>query len=213
MKHIGLKLTSLILSSTLVGSVAYARHVASSDDDKPGFAQRVLARYDADKDGRISDAEAAVMKQQQKQNKGAVKAKRHAHLLKQYDASRNGKLGAAEKARMKADREARLLPKFDINHDGLIDPAERAVIRTRQMAHRLNRRFTMMVLRFDASRDGNLSLAELPGKGQGKAKRFSKIDTNRDGLMERAEFVTDGMRPKAIKRAAARPKKGNVVIQ
>ncbi len=212
MKHIGLKLTSLILSSTLVGTVAYARHVAPPEG-KPGFAQRVLARYDADKDGRISDAEAAVMKQTQKQNKGAVQAKRHAHVLKQYDADGNGKLGGAERARMKADREARLLPKFDLNHNGLIDPAERAAIRTHHLSLRLNRRFTMMVLRFDASRDGKLALAELPGKGLGKAKRFRKIDTDRDGLMERAEFRTYGMRPKAIKRAAARPKKGNVVIQ
>jgi len=205
MKLIGLKLTTLILSSTLVGTVAYARHAAPPDAGKPGFAQRVLGRFDADKDGRISDAEAAVMKQTRQQNEAAVKAKRQAHMLKAYDVNHDGKLDATEKARRQADQTARLLPKFDINHNGLIDPAERAAIRTQQFVNRLNRRFTMMVLRHDDSRDGKLSRAELPGKGKGEAKRFARIDTSRDGLIERSEFVSAGMRPKAkaTKRAAA----------
>jgi Ca2+-binding EF-hand superfamily protein len=59
-------------------------------------------KYDADKDGRLSDEEKAAAKEGAK-----AKAKEtRAEKLAKYDANGDGKLDDAEKARMKTDEQA-----------------------------------------------------------------------------------------------------------
>ena len=59
-------------------------------------------KYDADKDGKLNDAEKAAAKEVKK---AKAKATHEANLAK-YDANKDGKLDAEEKAKMKADEQA-----------------------------------------------------------------------------------------------------------
>lgn len=196
MKHIGIKL-SVILATAMVGSSAFALKLPV---DEPSFRQKILAAHDANRDGRLSDTEFAAMKaagKQQRQN-------RRAQVMQRYDGNRTGKLEDAEKARRQADNQARLLPEFDTNRNGIIDPAERKVIANKRLQTGLAHRYVVMLLRFDANRDGSLQLAELPaGKNKGKGqKRLRAMDTNRDGAIDRTEFrafVSQHMKDKATK--------------
>jgi Ca2+-binding EF-hand superfamily protein len=200
MKHIGTKL-SIVLATSLIGSSAFALKVKPPEDE-PTFRQRVLAAHDADKNGRLSHAELEAFKAARKQQVAARKAQ----SLQTYDVNRDGKLDDTEKAKRKSDNQARLLKDFDANKNGTLEPAERKVIIARHKMAKVAKRFTLMVLRFDDNRDSKLQAKELPGKSGLKAKRFRKMDRNKDGAIERSEFVT--AHAKQAKAKPAKAKKG-----
>lgn len=95
MFRIALGLLALVFTATMVK--------AKEDGDKERKpSKEAMAKYDANKDGMLDDAEKAAMKA------GAVakgKATREANLAK-YDANKDGKLDETEKAAMKADLDA-----------------------------------------------------------------------------------------------------------
>jgi Ca2+-binding EF-hand superfamily protein len=122
-------------------------------------AAKLMARFDADKDGSISVAEVAD----------------RPHLAEKFaalDADKDGKLNTAELAAMKhdkdpAERAAKFMAKFDADKDGALTAAELA-------EHpRLAEKFAEV----DADKDGKLSAAELSafkashhGKGRGEGR-------------------------------------------
>lgn len=63
---------------------------------------KAKGKYDADKDGKLSDAEKAELKEDEKEKRQAKKLAE----LEKYDANRNGKIDPEEKEKMKADQEA-----------------------------------------------------------------------------------------------------------
>jgi hypothetical protein len=65
-------------------------------------SKTALEKYDADKDGQLSDAEKAKAKEAAREK---AKHTREANLAK-YDTNKDGKLDDAEKAVKKADEEA-----------------------------------------------------------------------------------------------------------
>jgi len=88
-----------LLALLFVGTMTRAEE-AMAKEKKP--SKETLAKYDANKDGVLDDAEKAAMKADV-----AAKAKttREANLSK-YDLNKDGKLDEAEKAAMKADQDA-----------------------------------------------------------------------------------------------------------
>ena len=69
---------------------------------KEKISEKMKEKYDADKDGKLSDEEKAKMKEDAKEKREEVKKE----ILEKYDANHNGKLDADEKEKMKADRAA-----------------------------------------------------------------------------------------------------------
>ena len=110
-------------------------------------------------------------------------------MLARYDANGNGVLDPAEKAKMHADfqakreeRKAERLARFDTNKDGVLDPTEMAAMR--------QERATRILAKLDANGDGQLSPDEV--KCGPLARRFEKIDTNKDGTISKAELIAAG---------------------
>lgn len=128
-------IAALTVSALLAGSVPVIAHaMGSSDGHKgPGRAE-MLAKYDANKDGKLDDTERA-----------AIKADR----FKALDADGNGQVkraefpAALEAAREKArqERELALFDKMDTNKDGVVTAAEFAAFKpARDGDHRGHKR-------------------------------------------------------------------------
>ena len=85
----------------LLGSTPLVRAEETSPvKEKP--LQKAKEKYDADKDGKLSDAEKSEMKEDTKEKR---EEKKKAELAK-YDANHNGMLDPDEKEKMKADHDA-----------------------------------------------------------------------------------------------------------
>ncbi|MGL4400224.1 MAG: hypothetical protein ACRCXD_10175 [Luteolibacter sp.] len=111
-----MKKTKLIALSVLIGTCACAAAKDRPDrPDRPIIAA-LLARFDTDKDGKLSPEERKAMHEERK-----------AEILKKFDADGDGTLSDAEKSAAKAAREAKhaeLLAKYDTDGDGKLSPAE-----------------------------------------------------------------------------------------
>jgi tellurite resistance protein len=87
-----------------------------------------------------------------------------------------------------AGRKAAILAKFDTNHDGQLDDSEKAAMRAAFKEKRQERR-AELVARFDTNKDGKLEPAERKAmRDTLTSERFSKLDTNHDGVISLAEF-------------------------
>lgn len=152
-----------------------------------------LRQFDDNHDGKLDAHERRTADQ--------LRRLRHRYLLARYDANHNGRLDRAELAVMRAARQKRqraLLAKYDTNHDGKLDHAERVAMRAQRRVDRATTRFDGLLKRFDADKDGKLSWKEIRPKAPGRArwmkKRFVRTDTNRDGMVDRAEFAAAARR-------------------
>ena len=85
----------------LFSVTTFARADDTPKEQKPP-SKAALEKYDANKDGKLDEAEAAAMKAA---IAAKAKATREANLAK-YDANKDGKLDDSEKAAMKADHDA-----------------------------------------------------------------------------------------------------------
>lgn len=101
--------------------------------------QKALERFDADKDGRLSDGEKAAAK-------GACQQKR-AELKAKFDTDGDGKLSEAERTAARAalaarlaEKHPKLLAKIDGNGDGVISTEEAHAARAWLRQHRGDRR-------------------------------------------------------------------------
>lgn len=115
-----------------------------------------LAKYDTDRDGRISPAERRAAQK-------AVADRRRRELLAKYDANRDGRLDDKETARVREAGQKRAaerrrdheLRQFDKNRNGRLDEFERAVLAAfRQEDQRANREW---MASYDADGDGQLN--------------------------------------------------------
>jgi len=121
-----------ILAVTLITLPA-----AVGDDVKAGkhhqgeFKQRLLEKFDTDKDGKLSESERA-----------AAKAACKQHRLDNFDADKDGKLSETERDAARAARSAKLkanhpklFAKIDTNSDGVISREEAQAARERRREH------------------------------------------------------------------------------
>ncbi len=109
-----LGLTTLLAAGT--AGVALANGGGGGHGDK----QKMLEKYDTNKDGKLDDAEKSVMKADLKAKRAAKKAERVA----KFDKNGDGKLDETERAAMKATFAAEEFAKLDTNKDGVLSLAE-----------------------------------------------------------------------------------------
>ncbi len=116
----------------------------------------VLQKYDADKDGKLSDGEKAALKADADKIRDARKQER----LAKWDKDGDGKLSDEEKAAMKADREANAPegkgPKGEGKHPRKPGKhgAHAPLPGMREIGHQL------LMEKYDADKDGKLSESE-----------------------------------------------------
>jgi Ca2+-binding EF-hand superfamily protein len=145
-----------------------------------------FARTDADKDGYVTPAEAAVAhtaSQAQKAQRASTREQRQAKRaarLARFDANKDGSISQAER---QAQRPA-AAPNSPAR-------AERQAVRAQKRAERqaLNGGRALRIndkrfARLDTNKDGRLALAEVTVR---VAKRFQRVDANRDGSITRDE--------------------------
>jgi Ca2+-binding EF-hand superfamily protein len=121
-----MKATTLITLGALVGTCTFA--TAQDKPKRPDGPKRevpaeMLEKFDADKDGKLSDDETKAMHEAMK----ARMEERKAKMLEKYDADKSGELSDTEKEAMKADMQARhkaLIEKYDADKDGKLSREE-----------------------------------------------------------------------------------------
>ena len=135
--------TALALSVSLAAATSWAADEKRSKVDREA---RLLERFDANKDGKLDDAEKAKAKEasaeRRKDGGGRRGGEVPARLLEKYDANKDGKLDEAEKAKakeefaksggrreMSPEMKAKLLEKYDANKNGQLDDDEQAKAR------------------------------------------------------------------------------------
>lgn len=77
----------------------------------------MLKKFDADGDGKLSEAERAKMRETIEQQ--------HKEKLKQFDTDGDGQLSEAERAKMREAYQGEWLKKFDADGDGKLSEEER----------------------------------------------------------------------------------------
>lgn len=138
--------TPLILAALLLTPVISRAEEAPA---REAFRKQMMERFDADKDGKLSDAEREAAKTALKEKGGEVRGK----VLEKFDADKDGKLSETERDAAKAALKARqenkgtagkkgekaegkaeeqrrkLMEQFDEDKDGQLNEAERAKAR------------------------------------------------------------------------------------
>ena len=110
------------------------------------FRKHVLEKFDADKDGKLSDSERESAKTAWKEKNGGL----HAKALEKFDEDKDGQLSDPERDKLKAalksrrkgaggdseqdggkhaERQRKMLEKFDADKDGQLNETERATAR------------------------------------------------------------------------------------
>ncbi len=153
-------ITALLLGTSMLATAAPKGGGKGKPQGPPPPPPEVLAQYDTDHDGKLSDAEKAAMK-------ADLEAKRK-ELIAKYDADGNGVLDATERAAMEKDLQAQRLAeqtaKFtELDTDGTpgLSLAEfTAGAPKGATADRVKDAFTHL----DTDKDGVISLTEFTTK-------------------------------------------------
>ena len=151
---------ALMLSTSMLATAAPKGGGKGKPQGPPPPPPEVLAKYDTDQDGKLSDTEKAAMK-------ADLEAKRK-EMIAKYDADGNGVLNATERAAMEAELQAQRLAeqtaKFtELDTDGTpgLSLAEFTLgAPTGATVERINHAFTHL----DADKDGVISLTEFTTK-------------------------------------------------
>lgn len=173
---------------------------------EPGALRaRVLARYDEDGDGRLSDEERQairddvegrpVLERTLARHRALRRAVLH-RLRFVYDANDDGHLDDSERLTLRDDliarcevRRAQILERYDLDGSGDLDEAERTELREDVRARILERRREILE-RFDANGDGALDLEERVALRQAVRDREAEL---RAALKERFDVNADGV--------------------
>lgn len=121
-----MKTTGWITLGALIGTCSFAvaqEKPKHPDGPRHELPPEVIAGFDKDGDGKLSEQERKAMREEMK----AKMDGRKAEMLKKFDTNGDGKLDETERAAMKAEREAMhkaLVEKYDTNKDGKLDPEE-----------------------------------------------------------------------------------------
>lgn len=124
-----------LLSSSLLAVFTAVPLVAAPDGQMPPPTNsKLIAKFDANKDGKLDEKEMAEAKKAWEEKH----AEREGRMLEKFDTNKDGKLdekekAAAEEARSKWHAEA--LKRFDADHDGKLNEQERAEAKKAFLEH------------------------------------------------------------------------------
>ncbi len=181
----------LLVTALVLSTSAFAFSASTTGKPKaPPVPPEILAKYDTDCDGKLSDSEKAAMK-------ADLEAKRQ-ELIAKYDTNGDGVLDATERAAaeaaIQAERLAAQTAKFatlDTDTSGGLSLAEfTAGAPTGATASKIAATFK----RLDTNKDNSLSLAEFTTKPAKPtppdvAAKFTSLDTDLSGGLSLAEFT------------------------
>jgi hypothetical protein len=168
----------------------------------------VLAEFDADGDGELSEEECAAAREAHRAEREARRETRLAELLAEFDADGDGELNEEERAAAHAARQAELLAQFDADGDGVLNEEERAAARAARCAARdvddeeaegeaflLEKALSSEFTRADANTDGTLDIADpiftltyFFANGP-EPRCFDAADANDDGAVDIADAI------------------------
>ena len=119
-----LYLTAVVIAALFAPSFSTKAEEPSQKDYAK--SQKMIDRFDADKDGKLNDKELSAMKSKM--------AEMRKVKLEKFDKNKDGQLDDQEKAAMrdakeqwqakKADHKAKRFEKMDLNHNGALDEEE-----------------------------------------------------------------------------------------
>ncbi len=148
-------MNKLIALTVLAVLPAFAQQELPGTGERPqppsreDFHKKMLEKYDADKDGKLSDEEKAAMKADMEQHRGkrgprGPRGPEGAHpgkpgmpreFVEQYDADKDGKLNEEERKAAGEAMRARMLEKYDADKDGKLSDEEREAARKDRRHH------------------------------------------------------------------------------
>lgn len=181
------------LVMALVGSATFAQ---AQQRGQRLSREDMIAKYDTDKDGKLSDTEKAAMKTEMGERRGGNKGQGgerpdRAEMIAKYDTDKDGTLSETEKAAMKAEMGERrggnkgqggqrmsaeeALAKYDADKDGKLSETERATMKSEMQAKR-------------SSKGGPKSEKENKGSERlSREEMIAKYDTDKDGKLSETE--------------------------
>lgn len=106
-----MKKTLQMLSVALVSTGLLAGAAFAHDVDNPR-RQKMLEKFDTDKDGSLDENERSAMRQ--------ARESRFQEKLAKYDANKDGKLDDAERAVAREEHAKARFEKLDTNNDGML---------------------------------------------------------------------------------------------
>ena len=147
---------------------------------------RHLDRFDANKDGKLDEKEAAALAAHEKEDET-----RRADFLKKYDKNGDGQLSSEERRdgyrAMGEERRKQFTARYDKNKDGKLDEQERGAIRADMI-----KRFELS--RYDKNKNGEIDGEEIAARDAGRAERekrraefMKRFDEDGDGQLNEAE--------------------------
>lgn len=185
-------LTATALAAMLTAGVATAMQTETARSPgapltKAQLLSRADARFDAmdtNKDGKLSAQEREATRSEGRHGGRA------AAMLTRVDTNKDGLISRAEHRAAAEVRFARI----DANKDGTIEAGERPGFREKRGGKRLGMRGHRMAMMADANRDGAISRTEYDAAA---AQRFARLDTNRDGKLDRNDRPQHRITPPA----------------
>ncbi len=176
-----------------------------ADAYRRDLRKRVLAAFDASKDGKLAGDERTAANKALAAGKFASVRRRSSRdssrgsywdrpeSIKQHDTDKDGKLSEAEKdAARKAYQARRELQYYDKNKDGKLDEAETAA-RDKARADREKRRKAFYD-NYDKNKNGKIDEDERAAVSEYYRNR--RYDTNRDGKLDEKEIAARDKRRK-----------------
>ncbi|MEZ5405794.1 MAG: EF-hand domain-containing protein [Verrucomicrobiia bacterium] len=148
-----------IVTAMVAGLVVVCHHsVQAEDSPSDPKSQRLIKRFDTNKDGKLDAKELEVMKA-----KMAEMRKEHQEkMLEKFDKNKDGKLDDQEKAEMQKARQAWQEQRTE-NREKVFE-------------------------RLDLNKDGKLDEAELKKAQEQRLDKAMSLDTNKDGKIDKKEW-------------------------
>ncbi len=224
---------AVLLAGIEVGSAQDKQPQQLQQEQRQQLRQRLLERFDKDKDGKLSPSEREEARKAFQQRFGQT-GRNKGRAGRAQDARKKGQ-GAKPSNRRPAFDRQQLMRRFDSNRNGRLDPPEMAQLRAalgRMNANRPanraggdrknqpQRRFNVenLLKRFDANGNGRLDPDELEklrslrqrfGQGQqpGAAKRPNRVD--RTALLKKFDENGNGKLDPAERQQALAEMKRN----
>ena len=188
-----IKVSVLICIGTVFGPFGLA-------SEKSDFQKRLLVKYDANKDGRLSSIEREKIRYD-KLNPPKTERRRPERrqfrypdpIISKFDMDEDNKLNEQEfsQARQWVDRRFKEInDEYDINKDGRLNTSERATIAKEVEAGKFKTMdWLMKYITRPPSRSGgrNRDMREEP-REKARLRVFLKSDVNKDGLLSEKEL-------------------------
>lgn len=110
----GMKWALLLSGSLATAGVAFA--AGPNDADREARRAQMVARFDANQDGKLDDAEREAARAARKE----FREVKRAEMMARFDTNKDGKLDDAERQAARAERQVARFKQLDTNGDNVL---------------------------------------------------------------------------------------------